>query len=466
MWGQTWKASTAAAIAGAAILVASQAAHPTGQTFQPPTFYKEVLPILQKNCQSCHRPGQIAPFSLLTYESTRPWARSIRTKVESRQMPPWFADAHVSEFSNNPSLTDGQIETIVKWVDGGAPAGDVTDAPPPVQWAENGWTVKPDHIIKGMEYPVPAHTPKDVIEWATYYVPTGLTQDTWVTSLEIKPSELSVTHHICVTFVEHNPAVKYNDLLWVDRRRDEAGVDLEDNGINNLEPPGSPRPRFVTSGGNNDGCYVPGKSFEDYRIFDAAKLVPANSDMRFQIHYTPAGKDRVDRPEVGLTIAKEPPRRTYITAGISAPGNRKVFAIPPNDPNWSSPPAQATFTADAELVWMMPHMHVRGKDMTYVLEYPDGRKETILSVPRYDFNWQLGYNLAKPIKVPKGTKMTVYAHFDNSASNKFNPDPNRTVYMGTMTWEEMMFPFFSVVVDKGVDPRKVISTRVATPDGA
>ena len=125
MWGQTWKASTAAAIAGAAILVASQAAHPTGQTFQPPTFYKEVLPILQRNCQSCHRPGQIAPFSLLTYESARPWARSIRTKVESRQMPPWFADPHVSEFSNNPSLTDGQIETIVKWVDGGAPAGDV-----------------------------------------------------------------------------------------------------------------------------------------------------------------------------------------------------------------------------------------------------------------------------------------------------------------------------------------------------
>jgi hypothetical protein len=465
-----WRISAiAAATAAAATLVVLHAAPPLGQsppTPPAPTFYKEVLPILQKNCQGCHRPGQIGPFSLLTYESTRPWARSIKNKVESRQMPPWFADPHFGEFSNDPSLTDAQIQTITQWVDAGAPAGSASDAPEPIQWAENGWTVKPDYIVKGIEYTVPAHTPKDVIEWATYYVPTGLTKDTWITSLEIKPSALSVTHHICVTFVEHNPAIKYNDLVWVDRRRDEAGVDLENNGINNLEPPGTVRARAVASSGFNDGCYVPGKSFEDYRLFESAKLIPAGSDLRFQIHYTPVGKERVDLPEVGVTIAQEPPRRVYITAGISAPGDRKVFAIPPNEPNWSSPPAHATFLADAELVWMMPHMHLRGKDMTYVLEYPDGRKETVLSVPRYDFNWQLGYNLAKPIKVPKGTRMTVYAHFDNSASNKFNPDPKRTVYMGTMTWEEMMFPFFSVVVDRGVDPKKVITTSAPVPQGA
>jgi len=438
-----------------------------GQAADTPTFYRDVLPILQKNCQNCHRPGQIAPFSMLSYESTRPWARSIKTKVESRQMPPWFADPHVQEFSNNPSLTDRQVATIAAWVDGGAPAGDGKDAPPPVSWAENGWTVKPDYIIKGTPYTVPAHTPKEVIEWATYYVPSGLTKDTWVSSIEIKPSELTVTHHICVTFVEHNPSVKYNELLWVDRRRDEAGIDLEGKGINNLVPADAPLTRAVASAGFNDGCYVPGKSLEDYRLYDAAKLIPAGSDLRFQIHYTPNGRDqRVDVPEVGVTISKEPPKRTYVTAGISAPGDRKVFAIPPNDPNWSSPPAQATFTADAELVWMMPHMHLRGKDMTYLLEYPDGRKETVLNVPRYDFNWQLGYSLAKPIKVPKGTKMIVYAHFDNSPGNKFNPAPNSTVYMGTMTWEEMMFPFFSVVVDRSVDPKKILRTTAATPDGA
>ena len=154
----------------------------------------------------------------------------------------------------------------------------------------------------------------------------------------------------------------------------------------------------MTAAGN-DGCYVPGKSFEDYRIFNAAKLIPAGSDVRVQIHYTPSGKESVDRPEIGVTIAKQPPERIYVTSGMSAPGDRKVFAIPPNDPNWLSPPAEATFDADAEIVWMMPHMHVRGKDMTYTLVYPDGRQEIILNVPRYDFNWQLGYNLAKPVKV-------------------------------------------------------------------
>jgi hypothetical protein len=232
-------------------------------------------------------------------------------------------------------------------------------------------------------------------------------------------------------------------------------------------PADAPQTRSVASNGFNDGCYVPGKSIEDYRVYEAAKLIPAGSDLRFQIHYTPNGRDqRVDVPEVGVTIAQDLPKRTYVTAGISAPGDRKVFAIPPNDPNWSSPPAQATFTADAELVWMMPHMHLRGKDMTYVLEYPDGHKETVLNVPRYDFNWQLGYSLARPIKVPKGTKLVVYAHFDNSASNKFNPAPNSTVYMGTMTWEEMMFPFFSVVVDRGVDPKKILRTTAVVPDGA
>jgi len=454
--------------AGAVLLLASYSAHPTAQSPQAassPTFYQDVLPILQKNCQSCHRPGQIAPFSLLTYESARPWARSMKTKVESRQMPPWFADPTHGEFSNDPSLTKGEIETIAKWADAGALAGNPADAPPPRAWAENGWTVKPDYIIKGMDYPVPAHVPKEVIEWATYIVPSGFTKDTWITSLEIKPSELSVTHHICISFIEHDPAVKYNDPVWVDRQRDEAGVDTVGNGINNLVPPGTRPTRNVTAAGN-DGCYVPGKSFEDYRSFNAAKLIPAGSDVRVQIHYTPSGKESVDRPEIGVTIAKQPPERIYVTSGMSAPGDRKVFAIPPNHPNWMSPPAEAIFEADAEIVWMMPHMHVRGKDMTYTLVYPDGRQEIILNVPRYDFNWQLGYNLAKPVKVTKGTKLIVSAHFDNSPANKFNPDPNRTVYMGTMTWEEMMFPFFSVVVDKSVDPRKVITVRVAAPDGA
>ena len=151
---------------------------------------------------------------------------------------------------------------------------------------------------------------------------------------------------------------------------------------------------------------------------------------------------------------------------MSAPSDPKHFAIPPNDGNWASPPAEAIFNQDVELVYMFPHMHVRGKDMTYTLEFPDGTKKTILNVPRYDFNWQLAYNVEQPIRVPKGTKLTVTAHYDNSANNKFNPDPNKTVYYGDMTWEEMMFPFFSVVVDKGVDAETILKPLSGRANGA
>ena len=263
--------------------------------------------------------------------------------------------------------------------------------------------------------------------WATYVVPSGFTKDTWITSLEVKPSEISVAHHICVSFIEHDPAVKYREPVWVDRQRDDAGVDTANNGINNVVPPGKLVLTNVTNAAGADGCYVPGKSFEDYRPFHSAKLVPAGSDLRVQIHYTPSGKDVVDRPEIGVTIAKEPAQRIYVSAGISAPGDRSVFAIPPDDGNWSSPPAEATFDVDADLVWMMPHRRARGKDMAYTLVYPNGRRDTLLNVPRYDFSWQLGYNPAKAVKVTKGTKLVVHAHFDNSRGNKFNPDPSRTV---------------------------------------
>jgi len=428
------------------------------------TFQKDVLPILQKNCQSCHRPGQIAPMSFLSYESTRPWAKAMKTAVATKKMPPWFADPQFGHFSNDRSLKTNEIETIAKWADAGAPAGDAKDAPPPVKWPEDGWDIQPDLIVKGPETLVPAHPKNDVIEWSFITVPSGITQDTWITSMEIRPSEPSITHHICVYFKPHTDDVKYNTPVWADRPRDETGSALPASaGVN-----GKGIPPSITAGTNGiEGCYVPGQRTQDYRVHNAAKLFKAGTDIVFQVHYTPNGKDVTDRPRIGFTVAREPVQRTYVSFGMSSPSDAKSFAIPPNDGNWESPPAEATFLEDAELVWMFPHMHVRGKDMTYRFVYPDGRTETILNVPRYDFNWQLGYDLATPIKVPKGTKLTVTAHFDNSANNKFNPDPNRTVYYGDMTWEEMMFPFFSVVIDKNVDPKSVIRiVRGRRSDGA
>ena len=430
----------------------------------PVTFTKDVLPILQKNCQSCHRPGQIAPMALLTYGNVRPWAKAMKAAVVTRKMPPWFADPQAGHFANDRSLKQEEIDTIAKWADNGSPQGDSKDAPPPVQWPAEGWQIQPDLIVNGPTTTVPAHPKNNVIEWMYITVPSGVTRDTWITSMEIRPSEPSVTHHICVFFKPHTPDVQYNVPVWSDRPRDDSGSALASAAGAN----GRGIPPSTTAGSNGiEGCYVPGQLTQDYRIHGAAKLLKAGTDIVFQIHYTPNGMEVTDRPRLGFTVAKEAPERVYVSLGMSAPSDAQTFAIPPNAPNWESPSAEAMFTEDAELVWMFPHMHVRGKDMTYRLVYPDGRTETILNVPKYDFNWQLGYDVARPIQVPKGTKLVVTAHYDNSANNKFNPDPNRTVYYGDMTWEEMMFPFFSVVVDKNVDPKKVIRiARGRRSDGA
>ena len=444
-----------------ALALTTAAAAIAGDTSSPSTaagvtFNKDVLPILQKNCQSCHRPGQIAPMSFLTYQSTRPWAKAMKAAVATRKMPPWFADPKYGHFLNDRSLKQSDIETIAKWVDGGAPEGNPKDAPPAVQWPE-GWQVQPDVIVEGPTTDVPASPKNNVVEWMSVTVPTGFTKDTWITSVQIKPEHTSVAHHICMGFNAHTPDVQYFVPTWEDKERDEEGAAIPGKGFTFGR-----RGTFGRS--MSEDCYLPGMLVADYRPFKAAKLVRAGSDITLNLHYTPNGTAVTDHVQIGFTIAKEPPERRYVSLNSSAPMDAKLFAIPPNDPNWLSPPAEATFNQDVELVFLMPHMHVRGKDMTYTLEYPDGRKEIILNVPHYDFNWQLGYDTS--VKVPKGTKLHVEAHFDNSANNKFNPNPNRTVYYGEMTWEEMMFPFFGVVVDKNADPRKIIDNRNAAPGGA
>jgi hypothetical protein len=401
-------------------------------------------------------------MSFLSYETTRPWAKAMKAAVVSRKMPPWFADSQYGHYSNDGSLKQQDIDTIVQWVDGGAQLGDPKDAPPAIQWPENGWTAKPDMVLKGAPFTVEAAPAKNVIEWMMLVTPTGFTKDTWVTSVEIKPSELSVTHHICVSFIPHRPDAVYNKFLWVDKQRDEAGAEVPPSERKLLVPTSDGRGRQVGPAaagtppapgiGVGFTCYVPGRALNDFRRFNAALLVPAGYDVSWNIHYTPNGVKVTDLPEVGVTVAKEQPQRLLWTSALAVAN----FAIPPNDGNYATPPAEFTFTADAELHWMSPHMHLRGKDMIYKLVFPDGKEQVVLNVPRYDFNWQLGYELATPIKVPAGSKLVVVAHYDNSPNNKFNPDPNRTVYNGNMTWEEMFAPFFAVTVDKSVDPNKAV----------
>jgi hypothetical protein len=413
-----------------------------------PTFYKDVLPILQKNCQSCHRPGQIGPMALLTYEQARPWARAIKAKLLAREMPPWFADPRYNRFSNDLRLHDRDLATVVSWVDGGAAAGEAKDAPPPVQWSADGWEIPPDVVVDAVEYKVPA---KGIIEWLNVTVPSGFTKDTWVTTMEVRPGARAVVHHVCVSFMPHVNGVKYYVPEWTDKPRDEGGVEL----------PRAAAAR-VAAGLRRDSlpgrrlhCYVPGVAAVDFRPYNAATLIPAGSDLSFSIHYNPNGTEAVDLTRIGFTMATEPPPRQFISVSLNPPRDRDHFAIPPHDANWQAPSAEARFLADAELVSLLYHMHDRGKDATTRLEYPDGRAETLLSVPKYDFNWQMTYAFAKPTRVPKGTKIRFDAHYDNTRRGGYL-DPGRWVYWGDQTWEEMMGNWLGLVIDRGLTPRDVI----------
>ncbi len=428
----------------------------------PVTFNKDVLPVLQKNCQGCHRPGQIAPMSFLTYESARPWAKAMKAAVLSKQMPPWGADPGVGHFTNDRSLKQSELDIIAKWADSGAPQGDPKDAPAPIQWSTDGWQIKPDVVVQGPRLDVPA---SGIIEWKWVVIPSPFKEDTWVNSIEIRPSNVAVTHHTCLALGPHKPETVYGKVIWQNKPRDANGDEIDQRkgragsavGVPKGPAPPPDTVAGVLAGTNGiEECYEPGRPPADYRPYHAAKLIPAGTDIAINYHFTPIGTPVTGANiAIGFTLAKEPPQFRYLALSASAPQDHARFAIPPNDPNWESPPADVEFTRDVTLVGLMPHMHLRGKQMSFELTYPDGRKEMVLNVPHYDFNWQIWYDTW--VKIPKGTKMHVVAHFDNSANNKFNPNPNKTVYYGDMTWDEMMAPAYGLVVeDKSVDQKMVI----------
>jgi len=404
------------------------------------TFNRDVLPIFQTKCQSCHRPGEVAPMSLLTYESSRPWARAIKAAVLTRKMPPWSADPRFGHFANDPTLTADEIRILSEWADTGATEGDAKDKLALIKWPD-GWAIQPD-VIVSLPHPIPVPA-KGVVEIMEITIPTGFTKDTWVTSIEIRPGNRSVVHHADVFIVPHDKRVKYGVPEITPKRRDADGV-----AIDKIQKEDATRGLLGL-----EAIYVPGAPPADYRLHDAAKLIPAGSDFMIQMHYTPNGTATTDQTRVGLTLAKQKPTRRFITIVPTALRDEAHFHIPAGDPDWETH-AEVVFQQDAELVWFLPHMHLRGKDMTYRLIYPTGESETVLSV-KYDFGWQLGYDTKKPIVIPKGTRLDVTAHFDNSANNRFNPDPSKDVWWGDQTWEEMMIPYFGVVVRNNAKPEKI-----------
>jgi len=377
-----------------------------------PTFSKDVAPLFYQHCAGCHHPGETAPMSLLTYKEARPWAASIREKVLDRSMPPWLADPHYGKFENARALSPDEVQTIAAWAKNGAPEGDARDLPPTPKFPE-GWHIgKPDMVVAMNEdYPVPA---EGVIAYQNFRVETTLVEDKWVTAAEIQPGNRAVVHHVIVYMRE----------------------------------PGQPTPagRTVVADGKDPLLvgFAPGEQPAVYPA-NEAKLLKKGTTLIFQMHYTPNGKATTDRTSIGLVFAKEPPAHKVVTwRALNA-----QFVLPPGDANHE---VTSTWTApeDVHINVFMPHMHLRGKDFKYTVVYPDGRSEVVLSVPRYDFNWQLVYRLAEPLALPKGSKLECVAHFDNSANNKFNPDPSKEVKWGPQTWEEMMIGWFDYTADKGL----------------
>lgn len=447
----------------------------------PVTFTKDVLPILQKNCQSCHRPGQAAPMSLLSYKEARPWAKAIKTAVTMKKMPPWFADPNYGHFVNDRSMKQSDIDTLVKWADSGASEGDAKDAPAAIQWPTGGWEIQPEVVMDLPPHDVPA---KGVLEWELIAFPAPFQRDTWVTSMEILPGDASVVHHICFSFEKHKPSTVYNRYEWVQVPRDETGNPTPGNS-GFAELPGmttafrevgstqvKTRPGHPSIKENLDFCYLPGVAADDYRVWNAGKLVPAGSDIIVSLHYTTNGKAVTDRTKIGFTVAKMPPSKKFVVQGagedtpVIAPTKASAraafassynpeFAIPPNESNYVAPPMDITFLRDVEIVRLRPHAHVRGKSAEYKVTYPDGRQEIVLNVPRYDFNWQLSYGTS--LKLPKGSRMRFEFSYDNSVNNKFNPDPSRWVYQGFQSWEEMMAPNLGFILDRNADVAGLMS---------
>jgi hypothetical protein len=394
-----------------------------------PTFYKDVLPILQNHCQSCHHPGEIAPMPLMTYEQAQPWADAIGVLVQTKKMPPWFADPSVGRFANNPSLTPVEIATIVNWVKDRAPAGDPHNAPPPRHWTE-GWNIaKPDLVVQ-MPKPIAIHARGDM-EYTYEIVPTRFKEDRWVQMAELRSSNTAMVHHAVVY-------IRPPDSKWL--RHAPVGFPFTASSLKN------PKLRREAEGTTSDLLlvYTPGAPPEKFPD-GMAKFIPAGSDLVFQMHYMTMGHPMHDQSSVGLVFAKTPPKQRVVTLQL----NDHALIIPPNTDNFRVE-VQGSIPNDCTLLSLRPHMHLRGKRFEFDIVHPDGSIAPLLKV-NYDFHWQLSYRLAKPLFLKAGTVLRAVAWYDNSSNNPNNPDPNAEVTWGDQTHDEMMVGFFDVTIPAGMD---------------
>jgi len=402
-------AATAALMAGQAGPAVSPAA---------PTFSKDVAPIVFKNCAGCHRPGESAPMSLLTYADARPWARAMSRRVAEGSMPPWHADAESGTFENERRLTADEKAVMTRWADAGAPEGDPKDLPAAPTFAD-GWSIgTPDAVFQMAEdYAVPA---SGTIQYQYFTIPTNFTETRWVQAIEVRPGNRALVHHVLVYYPA--PASTDNALSRVLDTglggRGGAAVGGR-GGLGNVR-------RLIAT-------YAPGTAPQVFRPGTAMRLPPGGTLM-LQMHYTSNGTAGTDRSKVGMIFAKEPP-----TAEIEASQFiNTLFTIPAGAADHRVD-ASVGFAQDAVLWGIFPHTHVRGKRWSYTLALPDGTMKPLLSVPKYDFNWQTYYMFKEPLEIPKGSRILSSAWYDNSPANRSNPDPTKAVRWGDQTWEEMQY---------------------------
>jgi peroxiredoxin len=394
---------------------------------QPPskkgevTYSRQVARIIQKHCIECHHPGEIGPFSLTSYDEVVGWADTIEEVVRAGRMPPWHADPQFGKFANDCRLSDDDKQLIYRWVRDGAPEGDPKDLPKPIKYTD-GWRIPKPDVVISMPRPFKVPATGDVV-YQFFAVDPGFNEDKWVKASEVRPGNRAVVHHVLVFAQPPEGDLK--------RKRGFASDWLTGT------VPGA-WPQIAPDG--------------------MAKLIPAGSRLLFQVHYTPNGKETTDQTSVGLVFADPRTVKREIHTDMAA--NPK-FEIPPHDPDYVVE-SEEELEQDTLVLSLIPHTHLRGKAFQFEAIYPNGDREVLLNVPRYDFNWQQTYFLAEPKRLPKGSRIHCTAHYDNSAKNLANPDPNATVRWGDQTWEEMMIGYYDAApVDTGLLP--VTRKPVATP---
>lgn len=400
-----------------------------------PTFTKDVAPILYKNCATCHRPGGLGPFSLLDYDSAKANVGDIKDAVKDGFMPPWHAVGPHGVFRNDRRLSDLDKQTILRWIDGGAKRGDDKALPPKPVFA-TGWEIgTPDAIVSmPVDFTVPA---SGMVEYQYFEIPTNFTEDKWVSAIEFMPGAREVVHHVLVyarppaaaptsapAATPAAPPAAAARPLFVQKPEYETPPD----------PPrmdtryGPPRRLGTLIGGTAPGTNV--MTFPK----GTALRIRAGTVLTFQMHYTAHGHEMKDRTSVGFRFATEAPDEemrmsAFINGSFTLPAGAKDVAV-----------ATELEPTEPVLIWgLLPHTHLRGTRWKYTLEKPDGSSQVVLDVPQYDFNWQTYYFFKTPLEIPAGGKLKSVAWYDNSASNKHNPDATKDVKWGDQTWEEMQY---------------------------